>query len=136
MESYTGKSESIPPVPPQGTPCPGIEHLHTPYCVPQDTQWAEARAVAEKIVQLTGYGSQLHVNDILPDLKDLLTFERTRLATAVEGMTIKRKSEGCYLKGNDGNTYVVECEYGNCEHSGYNKALEAAADLIRHSPNK
>ncbi len=33
----------------------------------------ECSKVAQKIVDLTGYGQALHVNDILPDLKELVT---------------------------------------------------------------
>lgn len=32
----------------------------------------KCRKVAEKIVDLTGYGQALHVNDILPDLRELI----------------------------------------------------------------
>lgn len=33
----------------------------------------EIKQVAQKICSLTGFGQALHVNDILPDLKELVT---------------------------------------------------------------
>ncbi len=86
------------------------------------------RATAEKIIDLTGYGGKLHVNDILPDLKDLLQDQEKEFRAMVEGMKIKRNIKGCFLKGDDGNTYIMKCEYGNCEHAGFNRAL---SDVLR-----
>lgn len=45
------------------------------------------KQAAQKIVGFTGYGQSLHVNDILPDLNELLRQEFLALAEEIEAKT-------------------------------------------------
>lgn len=56
--------------------------------------------------------------------------ERKELLAKVRGMKIKRDDKGCYDRGDDGNIYIVNCEYGNCSHYGYNTALSDVERLL------
>lgn len=55
--------------------------------------YTAVREVAEKIVALTGYGHALHVNDILPDLRDLVQEATAQLK--LDNATLRNAQKAC-----------------------------------------
>lgn len=79
------------------------------------------KEVAQTIVHLTGFGQALHVNDILPDLKELVRQELLALAEKVEKMKIPKPT--CYCR-----EYTLGAH--DCGITS-NEAVVDAAALIR-----
>lgn len=88
------------------------------------------KEAAQKIVGFTGYGQSLHVNDILPDLNELLRQEFLALAEEIEAT--KQPNDPGFANTEAAKDYGKLDDLADyAETVGANTALVSAAALIR-----
>lgn len=108
-------------------PCKEGGDSNCGYCFPEkfltpissDVEKEQIKEIALRICALTGYGTALHVNDIIPDLKELLLNQKASLRKMIEGM---RKE--CLAREALKNCIHVDCIAHNAALDAVLKELE------------